>query len=91
MKTTTKQLTTFGNLGLVQLRVEPETSFLFQPGGREMRKGTLIISESTGEGIVGKLIALNNSEFYLLLTDADILIGAKQNRILNESILLAPN
>ncbi len=90
MKTTAKQLTTYGNLGLVQISVEPETDLYFRPGGPEIRSGRLIISESTGEGIVGKLMAINNTEAYLLLTDADVLAGAKQNRVLNKSILLAP-
>jgi len=90
MKTTTKHFTTYGNLGLVQVRVEPETNFRFSPAGPEMKSGGLLISESTDSGIVGKLIALNNTEFHLLLTDADVLIGAKQNRVLNKSVLLAP-
>ena len=90
MKTTAKHLTTYGNLGLVQIRVEPETSFSFRPGGPEIKSGGLIISESTGEGVVGKLTAKNNTDSYLLLADADVLIGAKQNRVMNKSMLLAP-
>jgi hypothetical protein len=90
MKTTAKKLTTYGNLGLVQLRLEPETDFFFRPGGPEIKSGGLIISESTGEGVVGKLITINNTEAYLLLTDADVLVGAKQNRVMNKSMLLAP-
>ena len=90
MKATTKRLTTYGNLGLVQLRVEPLAEFNFRPGGPEIKSGGLTISESTGEGIVGKLLAINNTEAYLLLTDADVLVGAKQNRVLNKSVLLAP-
>jgi hypothetical protein len=90
MKTTAKKLTTYGNLGLVQVRVEPEADFLFRPAGSELKTGGLIISESTGEGVVGKLLAMNNTATYLLLTDADVLVGAKQNRVLNKSILLAP-
>lgn len=90
MKTTAKQLTTYGNMGLVQISVEPETDLYFRPAGPEIKSGGLIITESTGEGIVGKLTAINNTEAYLLLTDADVLAGAKQNRVLNKSILLAP-
>jgi hypothetical protein len=90
MKTTAKKLTTYGNFGLVQVRVETETDFLFRPAGPEIKTGGLIISESTGEGVVGKLLALNNTAAYLLLTDADVLVGAKQNRVLNKSMLLAP-
>jgi hypothetical protein len=40
---------------------------------------------------VGKLTALNNTQEYLLLTDADVLTGARQNRIINKSVLLAPH
>jgi hypothetical protein len=90
MKTTAKKLTTFGNLGLVQVRIENETGFQYRPAGPEIKNGGLIISESTGEGIVGKLLALNNTPSHLLLTDADVLVGAKQNRVLDKSILLAP-
>ena len=90
MRTTTRQLTTYGNLGLIQVKVEPEANLLFKPAGPELKTGGLIISESTGEGVVGKLIAINNTGEYLLLTDADILVGAKQNRVLNKSMLLAP-
>ena len=90
MKTAAKQLTTYGNLGLVQFKVEPETDFIFRPAGPEIKTGGLIISESTGEGVVGKLTAVNNTVMYLLLTDADILVGAKQNRVINKSMLIAP-
>jgi hypothetical protein len=90
MKTTAEKLTTFGNLGLVQVRVETGTGFQFRPAGPEIKTGGLVISESTGEGVVGKLLALNNTTSHLLLTDADVLVGAKQNRVLNKSMLLAP-
>jgi hypothetical protein len=90
MKATAKKLTTYGNLGLVQLRLDPQTEFNFRPGGPEIKAGGLIISESTGAGVVGKLTAINNTAAYLLLTDADVLVGAKQNRVMNKSILLAP-
>ncbi len=39
---------------------------------------------------MGKLLALNNTPAHLLLTDADVLVGAKQNRVVNKSMLLAP-
>jgi len=90
MKTTARQLTTYGNIALVQIEARPETTFPFSPGEPEIRNGRLIISEATGQGIVGKLIAENLTGAFLLLTDADVLIGAKQNRVLNKSVLLAP-
>jgi len=90
MKTKAKQLTTYANLRLVQVQAHPETKFIYKPGAPEMKNGGLIITESTGEGIVGKLAAENKTSSFLLLTDADVLIGAKQNRIINKSILLDP-
>lgn len=48
MKTTAKKLTTYGNPGLVQVRVETGTGFQFRPAGPEIRTGGLIISEATG-------------------------------------------
>lgn len=90
MKSTAKQFTAYGNLAIVQVRVEPETTFSFKPAGPEMKTGGLVITEATGAGVVGTLIALNNTQSYLLLTDADVLAGAKQNRVLNKSVLLVP-
>jgi len=90
MKTTAKILTTYENLTIVQLEVKPETTFNFRPGEPEMKTGGLIISEASGNGIVGKLFAENKTDAFLLLTDADVLIGAKQNRVVNRSVLLSP-
>jgi hypothetical protein len=90
METKTKTLTSYGNCTLVQLEIRPESKFTFKPGVTELQTGGLIISESNGNGVVGKLVAVNNTDLFLLLTDADVLTGAKQNRILNKSVLLAP-
>lgn len=90
METTTKTMIAYGNCTLVQLSVQPGTTFRFKPGGPAIETGGLVISEADGIGIVGSLVALNNTESFLLLTDADILVGAKQNRVLNKSVLLAP-
>ena len=91
MKTTAKQFTSFGNISLVQLMSEQASEFIFTPGGPEMKKGGLVITEANEGGVVGNLVAINNTGSYLLLTDADVLVGAKQNRIINKSLLLAPN
>lgn len=90
MRATAKHFTPFGNLALVQLQVEPLSDVHFRPGGPELKEGGLVISEATGQGVVGMLLAVNNTKYHLLLTDADVLIGAKQNRVLNKSVLLAP-
>jgi hypothetical protein len=91
MKTSANHFTTYENIALVQLRAEPETTFPFGAGAPEMQNGGLIITEATEGGVVGRLLAVNATDSFLLLTDADVLIGAKQNRIINKSMLLAPN
>jgi len=91
MKTKAMHFTAFGNAALVQVSIEPLTSFPFHPAGPAISSGRLIISELTAMGSVGQLTALNNTADYLLLTDADVLTGAKQNRIVNRSVLLAPS
>ncbi len=91
METTAKTMIAYGNCTLVQLSAKPGASFKFGPGGPAMKSGGLVISEADSFGVVGRLVALNNTDEFLLLTDADILVGAKQNRVLNKSLLLAPH
>jgi hypothetical protein len=90
METKIKSWTGFGTSFLVQFRVEQSSVFTFKPGAPAIQAGGLIISEARSNGIVGELIAVNNTADFLLLTDADVLTGAKQNRVLNQSVLLAP-
>lgn len=91
MKTKAIHFTAFGNAAIVQVSSEPLSSFTFLPAGPAIRSGGLVISELTAMGSVGQLTALNQTADYLLLTDADVLTGAKQNRVVNRSVLLAPS
>ena len=50
----------------------------------------LIIGEKNSGGSVPELVAQNLAEIPVLLLDGEEVIGAKQNRILNASILLEP-
>jgi hypothetical protein len=90
MKTKAIHFTAFGNAAIVQVSSQPLSSFPFRPAGPAISSGGLIISELTAMGSVGQLTELNNTADYLLLTDADVLTGAKQNRVVNRSVLLAP-
>jgi hypothetical protein len=51
----------------------------------------LIVGEKNSGGSVPELIAQNLADIPVLLLDGEEVIGAKQNRILNASILLAPD
>jgi len=50
----------------------------------------LLITEITEEGAVPGLRVRNESDWKVLLLDGEELVGAKQNRVLNVTILLAP-
>jgi len=49
------------------------------------------ISEVSTSGNVNTIIVNNMSPHFLFMMDGDILMGAKQNRILNTSVLVSPN
>lgn len=51
----------------------------------------LVITEIDESGRVPELKVVNNSKQKILLLDGEELVGAKQNRVLNVTILLAPN
>lgn len=55
-----------------------------------MAQGLLVIEEVSEAGSVNTVKATNKSTMPVLLPDSEELVGAKQNRVLNVSILLAP-
>lgn len=55
-----------------------------------LSQGLLVIEEVSEGGSVNTIKATNKSTMPVLLPDSEELVGAKQNRVLNVSILLAP-
>jgi hypothetical protein len=53
-----------------------------------IKDGRVIITEVSTGGAVPELKVINNAELPVLLLDGEELVGAKQNRVLNTSILL---
>jgi hypothetical protein len=52
--------------------------------------GALSVTEISDSGSVPELLAVNSGDRMILLLDGEELVGAKQNRILNTSVLLPP-
>mgnify|MGYP005851278505 CR=1 FL=1 len=52
--------------------------------------GRFEITEVSQGGSVPELLAVNRTESHVLLVDGEELVGARQNRILNVSVLVAP-
>ena len=91
MKTINKHFQSAGNISLVQLDTLKGEGLYFVPAASAIDRGELEIREVRQEGSVNTLLAINFSDQYCLLTDMDLLKGAKQNRVVNTSALLAPN
>jgi len=69
-----------------------------QPEGPEyltlapaLAQGQLTITEASESGSVPELRVVNKGDLPILLIDGEELVGAKQNRVLNTSILLEPD
>ncbi len=56
---------------------------------RAMKEGNLVIEEISHSGSVPQLRAVNKGKYKILLPEGEELKGAKQNRTLNTSILMA--
>jgi hypothetical protein len=91
MKTIGKLFQQAGNITLIQFETLEGEGFGFRTAASAMDSGELVISEVEQEGTVNRLLAINHSGEYLLLTDMDLLKGAKQNRVVNTSVLIAPH
>lgn len=79
------------NLSIVQFLSSPSNSFEYISGSEAIKKGFVEVKEINEQGNVNKLHLINLSDKYIFFMDGDILTGAKQNRVLNSSVMIAPN
>lgn len=78
------------NLTLVPLMGDGGGRLDYVLGADAIEAGTLTITEVGESGTVPELLAKSTAETMVLLLDGEELVGAKQNRILNTSVLLPP-
>ncbi len=81
---------TMGGLTIVPLMTVEKAPFGFITLRRALQKGLAEITEVSESGVVGKLLVKNKCELPLLIVDGEELSGAKQNRIVNVTVLLEP-
>jgi hypothetical protein len=79
-----------GNLSVVQLATSNQDSFQYITCCNAIKNNLIEVKELNEAGNVNSIFILNNSDQFIFLMDGDILAGAKQNRVVNASILLAP-
>lgn len=58
--------------------------------GEALKRSMLTISETSEDGSVPEVKVVNAGEVFVLLLDGEELVGAKQNRVLNSTVLLTP-
>lgn len=80
----------FKSLSIVQFRTDETNSFEYISLSNALKNKFAEVTEVSESGDVNSLSLINNSEHYIFMSDGDILSGAKQNRVLNTSILVAP-
>ena len=79
-----------GPLTVVQAVIEGGCSLAFITSTKAMSLGLIEVSEVNQSGSVNNLKVKNLADVPVFFSDGDILKGAKQNRVLNTSVLLAP-
>ena len=80
-----------GVISIAQLRDLPVNSLDYISVHRAFTEKLLKIEEVSESGNVNELLITNLSSKHIFIMDGDILKGAKQNRIVNSSILIGPN
>ncbi|MCA1961806.1 MAG: hypothetical protein LDL33_13555 [Desulfomonile sp.] len=82
---------THRNMTLYCLLSAQEASLDFLSLDEALEKQVLIVTEVNEGGSVPELKVINRSDQKVLLLDGEELVGAKQNRVLNVTMLIAPH
>jgi hypothetical protein len=85
------ELQEFNNMAVLPLFTSVNHGPEYLPMGKAMEKGFLTITEINDKGRVPELRVANKAEIRILLLQGEELAGAKQNRVLNTTILLRKN
>jgi len=91
METRITSLHTEQTLSIVQLATSDQDSFDYVACGQAIGQNLIDVRELGDAGSVNTIFIVNSSNKFVFLMDGDILAGAKQNRVVNTSILLAPH
>jgi len=91
MKIQVLDFQTEGAISILQIATEEKNTLEFISSGKAIEKQLIEVTEVSDSGSVNNLKVENKSGQYVFFMDGDILIGAKQNRVLNVSVMVEPN
>lgn len=80
-----------GAITLFPLQSDSGSSFAYRLADELMAEEQLLVGEVDESGSVPILVVENRSSDYVLFLEGEELIGAKQNRVLNATVLIGPN
>ena len=84
------ELQTFKNMSVVPLKVAGRSGLEYLTLRQGFEQGVLTVQEISEAGAVPELSVVNKGILHILLLDGEEIRGAKQNRVLNTSVLVAP-
>jgi len=77
-------------LSIVQLFTSDRNTMDYISGSKGFKIGVIEVKEINEAGSVNDILVINSSNKFAFFMDGDILTGAKQNRVLNTSVFIAP-
>lgn len=91
MNATNLNYQTNNAMSIVQFRTDQMNTFDYISLSESLQKKLAEVNEVSESGSVNNLKFINHSDKFIFMSDGDILSGAKQNRVLNSSVLVLPN
>ncbi len=77
------------SLAVFPLFAEPGPAVAYELSDEAIRRGSVAVEEVSEAGSVPELAVHNEGDLRVLFLEGEELVGAKQNRILNTSVLIA--
>ncbi|MGA9115156.1 MAG: DUF6569 family protein [Bacteroidota bacterium] len=91
METQVTSVQTHKNLGVVQIATADRDLLQYISSHTAIKDKQIEVREIGEGGVVNTLLVENHWDCLIFMMDGDVLAGAKQNRVLNTSVLLAPH